>query len=151
MAKHRKFRFICEECGRHFPYENQLTEHERKHKKKGTGKIRCSVVSCPKQFCSKRAMKFYLKSHDTEAPRVKCGFEDCEKDFANKANRDQHRRTVHGVQLGISYKTHCGKELRNPGQRTRHQDNYSACQVVILQGYNRKYLKKAKLDEEDSD
>ena len=82
MAKHRDFKFICATCGRHFPFENQLTEQERKHGKKGTGKIRCEVVSCQKQFCSKRAMKFHLKSHSDNLPRVNCDL--CPKDFANK-------------------------------------------------------------------
>ena len=146
MAKHAEYKFICQECGRHFPYENQLTEHERKHRKKGTGKIRCSVVSCPKQFCSKRAMTFHLKSHNTDQPRIPCGIGDCLKDFANKANLTQHQRTVHGTD---PFKTHCDIELPNPGQRQRHQDRCSACQVVLLQKFNKDYLSRHK--EPDSD
>ena len=138
MAKHRELKFICSTCGRHFPFENQLIEHERKHGKKGTGKIRCEVVSCPKQFCSKRAMKFHLKSHSDNLPRVNCDL--CPKDFANKGLLQQHRRGSHGTELGLSFKTHCKVEFPNPGRRDRHQHKCDECQRIIAQKFNAEFV-----------
>ena len=146
MAKHRDFKFICSTCGCHFPFENQLTEHKRKHGKKGTGKIRCEVVSCQKQFCSKRAMKFHLKSHSDNLPRVNCDL--CPKDFANKGLLQQHRRGSHGKELGLLFKTHCEVEFPNPGRRDRHQQKCDECQRIIAKKFNAEFVAK---DDDSSD
>ena len=142
MAKHREMKFICDTCGRQFPYENQLNEHERKHGKKGTGKIRCSVVSCDKKFCSKRAMKHHVKSHTEKKEPLKCDL--CEKTFGDKGLLQQHRRGAHGTQLGLSYKTHCGIELNSNGKQQRHQRDCDACQKFIAKRFNKAFLKRRK-------
>ena len=142
MAKHRAMKFICDTCGRQFPFENQLNEHERKHGKRGTGKIRCSVVSCDKKFCSKRAMKHHLKSHSESKEPLKCDL--CEKTFSDKGLLQQHRRGSHGTELGLSYKTHCGIDLNSNGKRQRHQRDCDVCQKFISKRFNKAFLKRRK-------
>lgn len=104
-ASHREETFRCTECGRCFKLKDSYLRHMRIHKDERP--FTCHV--CGKQFRDSGGLTRHLKDVHAKLKNFTCDL--CNRSFASKATRDDHRRTHTGERPYVC--DSCGKTFKS--------------------------------------
>ena len=116
--------FVCEECGRGFPFNSRLLQHQITHETEA--RFKCKRGNCDKSFKNRGDLTRHEGTHDNNW--FFCSF--CSYKNKDKRNRDSHLRT-HDVSGNDRYRCDkCGKGMRFSTQMKRHRE--SGCKVSTL-------------------
>lgn len=104
-TSHKKETFRCAECGRCFRLKDSYLRHMRIHKDERP--FTCHV--CGKQFRDSGGLTRHLKDVHAKVKNFMCDL--CNKSFASKATREDHRRTHTGERPYVC--DSCGKTFKS--------------------------------------
>ena len=108
---HEQGEFPCPDCGSIFTSKVKLKlHHDRLHMPKKTCEV-CGKLVPPGNL--------FIKHMYRHGPRVKCPFEGCEKDFADKSWLSYHTKAEHGPQEKMNCPT-CNAEFNTKRNLKRH-------------------------------
>lgn len=104
----QKYDFVCEHCGKGFPYKFLLRQHMGKlHSDIGMSRLPCNL--CGKTFASVQYLNVHMKSHDPDYKNRNHQCEMCGKKFLTRGMLLRH---VRGHKRVIDYVCkHCNKIL----------------------------------------
>ena len=87
----------CSECQKKFRSPLSLRMHMRSHEPNNHDKkYLCEWPECGKRFPTKQKMEWHMNTHKSLKP-YHCDLPDCDKAYANRLNRDSHKRDTHRI------------------------------------------------------
>ncbi|XP_057575680.1 zinc finger and SCAN domain-containing protein 5B-like [Hippopotamus amphibius kiboko] len=133
----------CSVCKKRFPYQSQLTLHQRTHT--GERPFRCNICAkgfmqtsdlraherihtgekpyccdlCPKKFTHDSTLRAHRRTHTKEQPFC-C--EHCDKAFSHRGNLNVHQRTHSGLKPYVC--PECHRAFRQLGTFKRHRKTH---------------------------
>ena len=122
MYSHHELKFICEFCGKKFPFESRLEQHSIVHINK---RHQCPVKRCSKEFKGIGDLNRHIDTHK-KGVWHRCEF--CSYKNKDKRNTDLHMRTHQKKEDGIYVCVKCHKIMRFNTQYRRHLE--SGCNMT---------------------
>ena len=115
--RHSDLKFTYETCGKQYPFDSQLKDHQIKHLT-GKGHM-CFAKQCRKTCKNKSSLTRHLKTHEVKI--YKCPEDGCDYSNPNEHNLKSHM-IEHSDILHYSC-TRCGTLFKHHMQMTRHMNN----------------------------
>ena len=116
LYSHRELKYICELCGKKFPFESRLVQHSSVHINK---RHQCPVKHCTKEFKGIGDLNRHIDTHK-KGIWYRCQY--CTYKNKDKRNTDSHMRTHQKEEEGIYECDKCHKIMRFNTQYRRHRE-----------------------------